>query len=591
MMKLNSKWTCPLILIWLGLATVLVPLFADGGEDSVDIEMILDQKIAMRDGVHLVAKIWKPAEMDKPLPAVFALTPYIADEGQKWGPFFVRNGYVYVHVDCRGRGNSEGDFYPAENDGVDGAQVIDWIAQQPWCDGQVAMRGGSYRGMVQWQALMNFPRGLKTIVPTAAGAPGIDFPWPNNIGVSYFTQWLGYTSGKTENIDLFQDGEYWAGKFYKMYSEHIPFSKLAEITGSNQKIFERWASHPFYDEFWAKLTPSADQYAKMDIPILTITGHFDGDQPGAMHYYFGHMENATEKAKARHYLLMGPWDHAGTRKPVKKLGDMVFGDNSVLDIDKLHVEWYDWTLKGKERPELLKKRITYYMMNADEWRYADSLDEVSNSRMTWYLSSDEGKANDIFKSGKLVPSPPDGKQTPDKYLYDPLQLISKEEYLAGADNIVSDKQDKLIYHSSPFHEAIEVAGYVKFKAYMQLDVLDTDFGVALYEIRSDGKSITLGQDMMRARYRNSETKAELVKPGDINLFEFKTFYWFARRLEKGSRLRLVISSLNTPGLEKNYNSGGVVAEETAKDARTATIKLYHDDKYPSSLEIPIIVKK
>ncbi|MFC2164605.1 CocE/NonD family hydrolase [Acidobacteriota bacterium] len=590
-MKQNLKWAFPLILSFLFLAALFVPLFSAGTEKSVEIEMILDQKIAMKDGIHLIAKIWKPAKMEKPLPVVFALTPYIADEGQKWGPFFVRNGYVYVHVDCRGRGNSEGDFYPGENDGVDGAQVIDWIGKQSWCDGQVTMRGGSYRGMVQWQALMNFPKALKTIVPTASGAPGIDFPWPNNIGATYFAQWLGYTMGKTENIDLFTDGKYWGEKYYKMYSEHIPFSKLAKITGSNQKIFQRWVSHPTYDEFWKKLTPSAEQYAQMDIPILTITGHFDGDQHGAMHYYFGHLANSSEEAQSKHYLLMGPWDHAGTRKPKKKLGDMVFGDNSVLNIDKLHVEWYDWTLKGKEQPELLKKRITYYMMNADEWRYADSLEEVANSKMTWYLSSKEGRANDIFKSGKLVPNLPEGELKPDIYEYDPLKLISKEEYFAGAENIISDEQDKLIYHSPPLQEDIEVAGYVKFKAYIELNVPDTDFGVALYEIRSDGKSITLGQDFMRARYRNFETKEELVKPGDINLYEFKTFYWFARRLEKGSRIRLIISSLNTPSLQKNYNSGGVVAEETAKDSRTATIKLYHDPKYPSTLEIPIIEKK
>ena len=101
---------------------------------------------------------------------------------------------------------------------------------------------------------------------------------------------------------MFTDGRYWGEKYYKLYSEHIPFSKLAEITRSNQKIFQRWVSHPTYDEFWQKLTPSAEQYAKMDIPILTITGHFDGDQHGAMYYYFGHMANASDEAKAKEIL-------------------------------------------------------------------------------------------------------------------------------------------------------------------------------------------------------------------------------------------------------------------------------------------------
>jgi predicted acyl esterase len=93
--------------------------------------------------------------------------------------------------------------------------------------------------------------------------------------------------------------------------------------------------------------------------------------------------------------------------------------------------------------------------------------------------------------------------------------------------------------------------------------------------------------MMRARYRKSLSKEELLKPGEVNLYEFKRFYFFARKLERGSRLRLIIGSLNTPDVGKNYNSGGVVADETAKDARKATIKLYHDKNHPSVLELPI----
>jgi uncharacterized protein len=156
-------------------------------------------------------------------------------------------------VDCRGRGNSEGEFFPTENDGADGAQVIDWIGKQPWCDGQVAMRGGSYRGMVQWQALMNFPPSLKTIVPTASGAPGIDFPWPSNIGVSYFTQWLGYTAGRTGNENLFGDGKYWSDKFYNMmrarYRNSVTKADLVK-PGEERNFHWNWpCSKQLYREF------------------------------------------------------------------------------------------------------------------------------------------------------------------------------------------------------------------------------------------------------------------------------------------------------------------------------------------------------
>jgi len=559
---------------------------------SKEIEIILDQKIRMSDGIHLAAKIWKPAEMKNPLPAVFVLTPYISDEAQKRATFFAQNGYVYVSVDCRGRANSEGEFYPFEQDGPDGAQVVEWISKQPWCDGQVAMMGGSYRGMVQWQTLRELPPSLKTIVPTAAAHPGIDAPWPNNIFTSYFTRWLGFVTGKTRNVNLFSDPKYWSQKFFKMYKNHIPFSKLAGITGIPQKIFKRWLAHPSYDDYWKGMSPSDEDYKKYNIPILTITGHFDGDQPGAMAYYLKHMKYGSEEGKEKHYLMAGPYDHAGTRTPNKEFGGLVFGENCLLDMNQLHQEWFDWTLKGKDKPEFLKKRVCYYLMGENEWKYVDKLEDISNKTLNWYLSSQDGKANDVFHSGTLEQTPPPKKQKPDIFVYDPLKLIDEQKYLKQNPDYFLDQsaafaEDIIIYQSAPLKKAIEIAGYIILKAYIELNIPDTDFQVGLFEIKPDGTSIYLGNDMMRARYRKSFSKAELIKPGEINLYEFKRFYFFARKIEKGSRLRLIVSCLNSPDFGKNYNSGGVIADESAEDARKAIIKLYHDKKYPSVLELPI----
>lgn len=593
------KGLTKIILLLILICVLAITVFPDGGnKKSADdeIEILLDRKIRMKDGIKLSANVYKPAEMKEPLPAIFAFTPYISDEGQERGPFFAKNGYVYVHVDVRGRGNSEGEFFPLEKDGADGAQVVQWIAKQPWCNGKVGMRGGSYRGMVQWQTLKHFPPALKTIIPTAAAAPGVDFPMPHNIFVSYDAQWLGFTLSKTKNTTLFADQEYWLEKFYRLYSRHLPFAKLAEMTGSNTKIFERWLAHPYFDRYWQGMTFPDKSYEKIDIPVLTITGHFDGDQPGAMHYYRKHMRFGKEDIKNKHYVIIGPWDHAGTRHPRKELGGLVFGDDAVLDMEQLHLEWYDWLLKGKAKPKFLKKRVCYYLMNENNWKYCDNLKDVSNQTQTWYLSSKDGEAHDVFNSGLLTKTPPREKQAADVFEYDPLKVISKEEYIRQADASLLDQgdafaDDKLIYHSPPLKEAVEIAGHAKLKVFIELNVPDTDFGMALYEIRKDGKSIPLAQDFMRARYRNSLSKPELVKPGKIYKYIFDKSYFFAGKLEKGSRLRLVFSSLNSPMLEKNYNSGGVVAEETAKDARKAVIKLHHDPDHPGVLELPVLVEK
>jgi uncharacterized protein len=111
--------------------------------------------------------------------------------------------------------------------------------------------------------------------------------------------------------------------------------------------------------------------------------------------------------------------------------------------------------------------------------------------------------------------------------------------------------------------------------------------VNLYEIMPDGKSIQLTGDALRSRHRDSAATEKLAKPGEINRYEFDGVTFFSRRIAKGSRLRLVLTSANSIYVEKNYNSGGVVAEESGKDSHTAHVTLYHGD-HPSSLELPLV---
>jgi putative CocE/NonD family hydrolase len=146
----------------------------------------------------------------------------------------------------------------------------------------------------------------------------------------------------------------------------------------------------------------------------------------------------------------------------------------------------------------------------------------------------------------------------------------------------------LVYHSAPFTKDMEITGWVKLYAWISMDVPDTDFGVSLAEILPNGKMIKLTQDLLRARYCESNRVEKLVTPGKINLYTFDRFTFFSRRISKGSRLRLIISCTNTIYLEKNYNSGGIVAEESGRDARTAHVTLYHDRDHPSYVELPAV---
>ena len=560
-------------------------------EAGKNIDLQWGVKIPMRDGVRLNATVYKPKTAE-PVPVILTLTPYIGDSYHPRAFYFAQHGYAFVLVDCRGRGNSEGEFQPFMNEGPDGHDLVEWFATQPWCNGSVTMWGGSYGGFDQWVTLKEFPPHLKTIVPVAAAHQGVDIPFFKNVFFSYEMQWLTLVSGVTGNNNLFGEEAFWIEKFRELYLGHLPYSELDRVVGNGSTCFQMWVQHPAPDAYWDRLALTPADYGRIDIPILTITGHYDGDQPGAMCYYRSHMASASP-ARERHYLVIGPWDHAGTRTPNKEFGGLKFGDASLVDLNKLHVEWYDWAMMGGPQPEFLKKRVAYYVMGAEEWKYADSLDTVAGSSKHLYLSSD-GAANDVFRSGSLDEAPP-ASSVADHYVYDPLderpadlEQEQVKDYLTDQRYALNLFGNGLVYHSAPFSDATEVTGFPKLVVWIALDVPDADFQVTLSEIMPDGAHILLSQDRLRARYRESLRQEKLVVPGEISRYEFDSFTFFSRQIAKGSRLRLVITCPNSIYVQKNYNSGGVVAQESGEDARTAHVTVYHGGEHPSFLELPIV---
>jgi uncharacterized protein len=573
------------------------PFAADSTPDTASatglekIDFTWGVKIPMRDGILLNATVYRPQE-GPPTPVIFTLTPYIGDSYHPRATYFARQGYAFVLVDCRGRGNSEGEFEPFVNEGQDGRDIVTWLAAQPWCNGAVTMWGGSYGGYDQWMTLKQFPPQLKTIVPVASAHAAVDFPFFKNIFYSYDIQWLTFTSGVTGNANLFNERAFWIDKFREMYLNHRPFQELDQITGNSTTHFQTWLQHPTPDAYWDRMALTKAEYDRIDLPILTITGHYDGDQPGAMHYYRQHLASASP-ARDRHYLIIGPWDHAGTRTPNKEFGGLTFGEASLLDMNQLHKEWYDWTLKNGPKPEFLKNRVAYYLMGAEEWKHADSLEAIATETKKLYLQADNG-ANDVFQAGTLQETAP-GDSSPDVYIYDPLDRRPAELEREDVKNYLTDQRyalnlfgNGLVYHSLPFTQAVEVTGCLRLVTWIALDVPDIDFEVTVYEILPDGSAIQLTQDWLRARYRESLREEKLSPPGEIIRYEFDGFTFFSRRLAQGSRLRLLIRSPNSIYTQKNYNSGGLVATESGQEARTAKVTLYHDRQYPSYLELPLV---
>ncbi len=558
----------------------------------------------MRDKVELNATLYLPKTPDcspPKTPVIFTLTPYISDTYHARGAYFASHGYVFALVDVRGRGNSGGEFEPFTNEPRDGHDVVEWLAKQPFCDGKVAMWGGSYAGFDQWATAKEFPPHLATIVPAAAAHPGLDYPSYNNIGMTYDVQWFTLTSGHTPQDNLFGDQKFWRTKFLDAHKKHLPFKSIDSFVGNPSVNFQRILKHPTADAYYDTMLPTREQFQKIALPILTITGQYDGDELGALTYYRDHLANASPQARDKHFLVIGPWDHPGTRTPTDEIAGVKFGPGAIVDLNDLHRQWYDWTMKGGPKPAFLKNQVGYYLLAPGnsgangEWKYAENFDTLVANPRKFYLDSKNGDANGVFRSGALNEKQPNNGA--DAFVYDPMDLRRGEnvegtdpkEKTAAIDQTfaLSIGKDGLVYHTDPLPNETPLVGCPALSLWLSIDTPDIDLECDLYEIQPDGTSIALWSDLRRLRYRESLRDAKLVKPGEVVRCDFNPGLFVARRLMKGSRLRLVVTAVNSILWQKNYCSGGIVAEETAKDAHTCNVQVYHDAEHPSAIQLPL----
>lgn len=556
------------------------------------VHMEWGARIGLRDHTELSATLYLPQDLADPAPCLFALTPYTVDRNHPRATYFAAQGFPFLIVDARGRGNSGGRFRAYIQEAEDGYDVVEWIAAQPYCNGKVAMFSGSYEGYNQWTTAARFPPHLVTIAPGMAPALGIDFPMRNNICYPYVMRWLALTAGRTSQASIFLDQEFWRGQYRRWYESGRPFNELDALVGNPSSLFQEWISHPELDPYWDAYAVAAEAYAKLDIPILTLTGSYDFDQLGALHHYREHLRHTTPAAASRHYLVIGPWDHPGTLAPRRDVGGVQLGPDALLDIPGLHVQWYAWTMQNGAKPPFLKKNVAYYVMGAEIWRYADTLEAVTARSMQLFLHS-TGNPVGIFQSGSLLSERLPGSLR-DQFTYDPRDIALAElectvdpEDLVDQRMLLASTGRHLVYHSAPFDSALEISGFFTLSIWLSIDQPDTDFRAAVYEIGIDGSSILLSDDVLRARYREGLRQAKLVQTSEPLRYEFERFRFVSRRLAPRSRLRLVFGPINSIYSQRNYNAGGVVAAESMQDARAVTVTVFHDAGHPSALYVPI----
>lgn len=195
--------------------------------------------IQTRDDIQLDAKVHLPTNTTHAKPAIVHLTPYADAIGKfldEIGMKFAAHDYPFVRVSCRGCGKSDGTFELFSQDGRDGFDSIQWVAEQPWCDGSVAMFGGSYSGFTQWVTAAESPPNLVAIAPVAACGLLYDYPLTNNILMSHTAFYTNFVDRDVQPPDS-RDGDTfsWRDVYYKRFVEHSAFHRWIRSQGAHPK--------------------------------------------------------------------------------------------------------------------------------------------------------------------------------------------------------------------------------------------------------------------------------------------------------------------------------------------------------------------
>lgn len=484
-------------------------------------------------------------------------------------------GYHSVYIYPRGKYTSNAAIEPFEHEQEDINKVIDWVIKQPWSNGKVGMIGGSYLGFSQWATAKNIHPALKTIIPQASVGIGVvDFPMNNNIFASYSLRWINYVTNNKMLDPGFKDEEHWNSVFKKWYEGGEAFNKLDSIAGKKSIIFQRWLKHPSFDSYWQKMIPYKNEYANIKIPVLTITGYYDSDQLGALYYFRNHYKY---NKNANHYLIIGPYDHSGAQGYIKNnLKGYTIDAAANMDIGNITMEWFDYILKGKSKPSILKDKINYQVMGANEWKSTSDIDDFDKNTLKFYIRTQKQLSLEKDSNKSFTPLTVDLKDR-----------SNADELLKQKDNVLDSKienSNAIIFSSKPFEKPIEFSGNFIGNLKLSVNKKDVDLYMKLYEKTSEGKYFLLSTYYGRASYAKNSEKRDLLRENKETAVTITNNEFVSKKMEKGSQLVLALGVIKNPLMQINYGTGKDVSEETIKDAGAPLeIKFYNN----SFIEIPI----
>lgn len=564
--------------------------------------------VPMRDKIHLSTDLYFPKDVKKKVPVILIRTPYKKALSELDARYFARRGYAVAVQDCRGRFDSQGVWEPFVNEEKDGYDAVEWLAAREWSTGKVGMIGGSYVGWTQIWAAVGKPPHLTTIIPQVA-PPDPFFNIPYEYGVFFIlgSIWWAEILETNATADLSQKSMSKINdRKYEEILKTLPVIDLdKKILGKENTYWRKWIDHNSNDAYWER-SNFMDKLEGLDIPVFLLSGWFDGDGIGSKLNYMRLKKSKNKYQK----LVLGPWGH--TTESSRRHGDQDFGPQAAPDLQKMYLRWFDFWLKGIKNGIDQEPLVQVFVMFANKWLKGNTypLPETKFTRV--YLSS-TGGANTSKGDGRLLFTLPQKGKAFDSYEYDPgdptpwpeYYFKSKEEreaekkstqdvekigkkVMAFHQKVTDTRKDILVYETEALKDPLAIAGPLSAVLYASSSAKDTDWCVTLMDIDPQGRIFHLARGVLRARYRNSMKKAEFLEKDKV--YKFAIDLWQTGILfQKGHKIRVEISSCLFPMYSRNLNTGGHNEKET--QYIKASQRIYHSEKYPSHILLPVVEVK
>ncbi len=544
----------------------------------------------MSDGVHLVSDHYYPAAPG-PHPTLLMRQPYgrdIASTVTYAHPaWFARHGYNVVIQDVRGRGDSEGDFYPFRHEARDGAETIAWLSMRPESNGSIGMYGFSYQGATQLLAAAEQPDGLVCIAPGMT-AHDLYHGWFYHQGALRLASSLGWglqmLKADARRLKLREASDRleqaWAN--LAAQTSTMPFRDHPALlaVGLPRYVLD-WFDHPDAGEYWSGLDIS-QSFELIRVPALHISGWYDTYLSGTIAAFLAlTLRAGGPVARNNQYLIAGPWVHIpwGDRA-----GSSDFGPEANLDTDTILLRWFNHWLKGSG-DFAREPRIRHFVLGENRWRHATEFPLEANHVL--YLHSD-GRANSRKGDGSLSSSVPAGDEPCDIFIYDPEVPVLAPGGAAAPSGPFDQAalelgNNLLVYTTAPLAKPLSILGTPRVSLYCATSAAHTDFTAKLVRVRPNGAAdfICIGIARSSFLFAKSGYAADKIHHWQFDLEP--TSCAFAA----GDRIRLEIASSAFPLYDRNPGSGVPSPRATSWDWRRSTQIVRHSSAHPSALYLPV----